>query len=76
MNDLFPDAPIPIQAQIKEIERDLAHRERVYPRLIRIGQLSEATANGRLLIVRAAARTLKAIAAITPPRLVIIRSSP
>lgn len=67
MNDLFPDSPIPIQAQIKEIEREIGRRERVYPRPIRIGQLSYATANGRVLIMRAALRTLNAIASITPP---------
>ena len=66
MSDLFPDAWIPLGAQIKECERELRHRERAYPRLIRIGTLAETTADGRLIILRATLRTLRLIASLTP----------
>lgn len=53
----------------EELEREVRMRERVYTRQVAEGQLSQATADRRLAIMRAAARDYRAEAAAKEPRL-------
>lgn len=65
MNDaesLFPTAPVPLAAQIAEIERELAMRAHAYPRFIANGRLKQDAADKQIAALRAALRTLRGIA--------------
>lgn len=53
----------------EELEREVRMRERVYTRQVAAGELSQATADRRLAIMRAAARDYRAEAAAKEPRL-------
>jgi hypothetical protein len=52
-------APIPLQAQIVELERELALRARVYPRFVASGKMSQKAADHHTDCLRAAIETLK-----------------
>ncbi len=60
-NDLFPDAPqmVTLADQIAAAERELKLRQRVYPRLISEGKLSEDFAGHQLACQAAILETLK-----------------
>jgi hypothetical protein len=47
-----------LEEQIAEVRRELALRERVYPRWVAAGQLTKQTADRRLTVMRAVLRTL------------------
>lgn len=59
---LFPTAPVPLAAQIAEIERELAMRSHAYPRFIANGRLKQEAADKQIAALRAALRTLQGIA--------------
>lgn len=60
MPDLFGGSlPVPIEAQIKEVEREIAQRERVYPRWVEAGKMPKATADRQIATMRAVLATLK-----------------
>lgn len=59
---LFPTTPIPLAAQIAEIERELAMRSHAYPRFIERGTLKQEAADRQIAALRAALVTLKGIA--------------
>jgi hypothetical protein len=62
MGDLFGGSlPIPLEAQIKEVEREIAQRERVYPRWVEAGKLPRATADRQIAVMRAVLHTLKGL---------------
>lgn len=58
--DMFPDAPITIDAQIACIERELAMRARVYPRRVKDGKMSQALADRETRTMEAVLMTLHA----------------
>jgi hypothetical protein len=55
------DAEPSLAEQIAELDRELRLRNRVYPRLVADGRLSEATANRHTRALRAALRTLRGL---------------
>jgi len=60
MPELFADH-VTLTEQIAEAEREIKLRERVYPRMIRSRQMSEAMAERRLTLMRAIAETLRQV---------------
>lgn len=60
MADLFGGAlPVPLAAQIAEVEREIGQRERVYPRLVAAGKMTPAAAERQIAVMRAVLQTLK-----------------
>lgn len=53
----------------EELEREVRMRERVYPRQVASGHMSQESADRRLAIMRAAARDYRAEAAAKEPKL-------
>lgn len=63
MSDLFGGAlPISLDAQIKEVLREIAQRERVYPRWVAAGKMTQAAADRQIAIMRAVQHTLADVA--------------
>lgn len=58
MPDLLGDLPVPLSDQIAEVERELRQRDRVYPRLIGKGQLTQQRAEQQVRALRAALDSL------------------
>ena len=58
MNDLFPDAPVPLLAQIACVRREISLRERVYPRWVDSGRMTADLARHELAGMRAVLETL------------------
>lgn len=64
----MPDAPRPTLAeQLVELHREVRQRERVFPRWVADGRMSQAVANLQMARLRAAIATLEACQAGTPP---------
>lgn len=62
MADLFGGTlPITLDAQVKEIEREIALRRRVYPRWTEAGKLSQAAADRQIAVMEAVAATLRLV---------------
>lgn len=59
---LFPSLPIPLEAQIACIERELRYREGFYPRWIAEKKMTQRKMDEELAAMRAVLRTLKGIA--------------
>lgn len=49
---------IPLKAQLAEVRREIALRERVYPRWVLQGKVTQAGAESKLAAMRAVAETL------------------
>jgi hypothetical protein len=62
MTELFP---IGLPEQIAEVQRELALRERVYPRFIAAGKMTQANAQKYTARMQAVLATLKG--ALSPP---------
>lgn len=58
-DDLFPDAEIPLTAQIKCVEREITMRKRVYPRRIGLGRMNAKFADQQLALMEAVLKTLQ-----------------
>ncbi|TPG53245.1 hypothetical protein EAH89_17145 [Roseomonas nepalensis] len=58
MSDLFPEALPDLAAQVKEVRREIAQRERAYPRFVSNGMLSQAAADRQMTVMRAVLHTL------------------
>jgi hypothetical protein len=56
-----------IAEQLLELRREARQRERVYPRFVQDGRLSQANANLQMARLRGAIATLEAVQAGTPP---------
>lgn len=56
--DLFPQAEIPLEAQIKCVEREITFRKRVYARRISRGRMSEVFADQQIELMQAVLETL------------------
>jgi len=59
--DLFPQAEIPLEAQIKCVEREMTFRRRVYARRISQGRMSEVFADQQIKLMEAVLETLKGL---------------
>jgi hypothetical protein len=59
--DLFPEAEIPLEAQIKCVEREITYRRRVYARRISAGRMSEVFADQQIKLMQAVLETLKGL---------------
>lgn len=63
MGDLFGGAlPVPLAAQIAEVRREIVQRERVYPRFVAAGKLTQGAADRQIGAMRAVLATLAAAA--------------
>jgi len=60
-DDLFPQAEIPLEAQIKCVEREITYRRRVYARRISMGRMSEIFADQQIKLMEAVLETLKGL---------------
>lgn len=54
-------ATVPIDDQVKAAEREVRQRERVYPRWVEGGRMTQAKADHELRCMRAIVETLKAL---------------
>ena len=57
--DLFPQAEIPLEAQIKCVEREITFRRRVYARRVSQGRMSEIFADQQIKLMEAVLKTLQ-----------------
>lgn len=53
---------IPIEDQVKAIEREIGYRARVYPRLVQSGRMTANDARKQTLTMQAVLETLQGIA--------------
>ena len=60
-DDLFPGAEIPLEAQIKCVQREITFRKRVYARRISNGRMSEIFADQQIKLMEAVLETLKGL---------------
>lgn len=58
---MFDDLPIPLAAQIKCVEREIAMRMRVYPRRVSVGRMTQAAADDETACMRAVLATLRGL---------------
>jgi hypothetical protein len=59
--DLFPQAEIPLEAQIKCVDREITFRRRVYARRVSMGRMSEVFADQQIALMKAVLKTLKGL---------------
>jgi len=58
---LFDRLPVPIEAQIACVERELRYRERVYARRVRDGKMTQDLADRELAAMSAVLNTLLSV---------------
>jgi len=58
-DDLFPLAEIPLEAQIKCVQREITFRNRVYARRISMGRMNEVFADQQIKLMEAVLKTLQ-----------------
>ncbi len=58
-DDLFPEAEIPLEAQIKCVEREITYRKRVYARQVSLGRMSEVFADQQIKLMEAVLKTVQ-----------------
>jgi hypothetical protein len=59
-SDLFNGTlPIALDAQVREVEREIALRRRVYPRWIESGRLTQSAADRQIAVMQAVLETLR-----------------
>ena len=54
---------VPIDAQVKCLQREIAMRQRVYPRWVAAGRMTQAKADEEIATMRAALETVESLAA-------------
>ena len=61
IDSLFPDAPpsVSLARQVECARREVRQRERVYPRLVQDGRMSQAKADEEIEAMRAIVRALE-----------------
>ena len=59
--DLFPNAEIPLEAQIKGVQREITFRKRVYAKRISRGRMSPTFANQQIELMQAVLKTLEGL---------------
>ena len=57
-DDLFPKGEIPLESQIKCVEREIKFRKRVYERRISLGKMSRIFASRQIALMEAVLKTL------------------
>ncbi len=57
--DMFPEAEVPLEPQIKCVQREITFRRRVYARRISNGRMSEVFADQQIKLMEAVLKTLK-----------------
>lgn len=60
-DDLFPNAEIPLEAQIKCVQREIEFRKRVYARRISKGRMSPTFANQQVELMQSVLKTLEGL---------------
>jgi len=60
-DDLFPNAEIPLEAQIKCVQREIEFRKRVYARRISKGRMNPTFANQQIELMGAVLKTLEGL---------------
>ena len=65
---LFDEAPITLAMQIACVEREIAMRERVYPRWVEAGKMKQKDADDELAAMHAVLTTLLSCRSPEPPR--------
>jgi hypothetical protein len=62
-HDLFPGAPssVRIERQVVCAQREVAQRQRVYPRLVASGRMTQAQADEEITIMQAIVETLRGL---------------
>ncbi len=60
-DDLFPNAEIPLEAQIKCVQREITFRKRVYARRISMGRMSPIFANQQVELMQSVLKTLEGL---------------
>jgi hypothetical protein len=63
MADLFGQDGVPLEAQIREVERELAQRRHFYAKQVSAGRMTQKMSDQRLRDMGAVAATLKALKA-------------
>ncbi len=58
-DDLFPLAEIPLEAQIKCVQREITFRKRVYARRVSMGRMSSIFADQQIRLMEAVLKTLQ-----------------
>lgn len=61
MSDLFPDAPIPLPAQIAAVEREIAMRRRVYPGWVAARKMTQTKADAEIRAMETVLATLRGL---------------
>jgi hypothetical protein len=67
---------IPYSEQLKEVRRELAKRETVFPRFVAEGKMSQRKADYHMEAMRAVAETLKPLAEAEQPELALSQPAP
>lgn len=62
MVDLFDDRAVALHVQIAAAEREVKQRERVYPRWVEAGRMTQAKADAEIAAMKAIVETLKGLA--------------
>ena len=65
-DDLFPDAPdqVSLERQIACVEREIAQRRLIYPRLVAGGKMMPAQAREEIVVMKAVLFTLSDLLAV------------
>jgi hypothetical protein len=66
MSDLFSGDAAPLETQIKCVEREVAMREKVYPRWVANGKMTDGFADSQIKIMKDVVESLKRLRGIQP----------
>lgn len=58
-DDMFEDEPVPLEAQLRCVEREIKKRQSVYERLVSKGRMTKARAQCEIRAMRAVRKTLQ-----------------
>lgn len=61
MTDLFAEEPVPLLEQMLCVQREIAMRERVFPRWVASGKMKQHMAEREITVMRAVLETLRGI---------------
>lgn len=59
MPDLFTEEPVPLLEQMLCVQREIAMRERVFPRMVASGKMKQRMAEREITVMRAVLETLR-----------------
>lgn len=58
-DDMFPESEIPLEAQIKCVQREITFRKRVYARRVSMGRMNEVFADQQIKLMGSVLKTLQ-----------------